>query len=452
MIHRDVKPQNVIVPDQPRSARCAAKLTDFGVAHLAGDEPLTRTGDVVGTLAYMAPEQATGSRSDERADLYSLGARALRGPRRRQPGARRQRRGHRARASASRLPPLAAQAQGPPGRSSARRSTARSRPRPEDRGTLRRAGRRARRQRCPRSPTRAARSSPTRSSGPAPPPLPPAAGRVGAALAAAGLAAAPCAAAGGRPPAVPAVAAGPLAAAVAAALVVGAAAAGGLARAGDRGRRRCSPPTRPGFALVLAAAARRPAADRRGTGRAWSLPAAAPLLGLADARPAPTPRSPAARRARAPARRARRRRPVVARSWPSRCWTARCCSGPNRPRDWPRRRRRWRSTASLAPPFDDAASSPSPRCGPLAALILPWLVRGRHLGPDFVGASAWAAGLGAGTAAVAEWAGAPDPRGPRGAAPSWPGSLALAAAPRCCRGISWTHDRSATGTRTSELP
>ena len=72
VIHRDVKPQNVIVPDEPRDARAAAKLTDFGIAHLVGDESLTRTGDVVGTLAYMAPEQAAGERVDERADLYSL--------------------------------------------------------------------------------------------------------------------------------------------------------------------------------------------------------------------------------------------------------------------------------------------------------------------------------------------------------------------------------------------
>src|SRR3954452_19184018 len=72
VVHRDVKPQNVIVPEAPRSADGVAKLADFGVAHLAGDEPLTRTGDVVGTLAYMAPEQAAGQRVDERADLYNL--------------------------------------------------------------------------------------------------------------------------------------------------------------------------------------------------------------------------------------------------------------------------------------------------------------------------------------------------------------------------------------------
>src|SRR3954465_6786080 len=72
VVHRDVKPQNVLVPEAPRSAAGVAKLADFGVAHLAADEPLTRTGDVVGTLAYMAPEQAAGKRVDERCDLYSL--------------------------------------------------------------------------------------------------------------------------------------------------------------------------------------------------------------------------------------------------------------------------------------------------------------------------------------------------------------------------------------------
>jgi hypothetical protein len=72
VVHRDLKPQNVLVPDKPRSWRGAAKLADFGIASLAGDDPLTMTGDVVGTLAYMAPEQAAGKRVDERADLYSL--------------------------------------------------------------------------------------------------------------------------------------------------------------------------------------------------------------------------------------------------------------------------------------------------------------------------------------------------------------------------------------------
>jgi hypothetical protein len=72
VVHRDLKPQNVLVPDRPKSWRGAAKLADFGVAHLVGDDPLTMTGDVVGTLAYMAPEQAAGKRIDERTDLYSL--------------------------------------------------------------------------------------------------------------------------------------------------------------------------------------------------------------------------------------------------------------------------------------------------------------------------------------------------------------------------------------------
>jgi eukaryotic-like serine/threonine-protein kinase len=72
VIHRDVKPQNVMVLAEPAAGAGFAKLTDFGVAHLATGDPLTRTGDVVGTLAYMAPEQAEGQRVSGASDVYSL--------------------------------------------------------------------------------------------------------------------------------------------------------------------------------------------------------------------------------------------------------------------------------------------------------------------------------------------------------------------------------------------
>jgi eukaryotic-like serine/threonine-protein kinase len=73
IVHRDVKPQNVLIPDATDGAGPPAKLTDFGVARIAGDDALTRTGDVVGTLAYMAPEQAEGREAGPAADLYALG-------------------------------------------------------------------------------------------------------------------------------------------------------------------------------------------------------------------------------------------------------------------------------------------------------------------------------------------------------------------------------------------
>jgi serine/threonine-protein kinase len=73
IIHRDLKPDNVVVLPGDH-----VKLLDFGVAKLTedrGDEtPLTAAGQVLGTPAYMSPEQATGGEVDARTDIYSLGA------------------------------------------------------------------------------------------------------------------------------------------------------------------------------------------------------------------------------------------------------------------------------------------------------------------------------------------------------------------------------------------
>jgi serine/threonine protein kinase len=75
VVHRDVKPQNILLPGestQTDSRPAIAKLTDFGGARLAGEEALTRTGDVLGTFAYMAPEQIEGREAGPAADLYAL--------------------------------------------------------------------------------------------------------------------------------------------------------------------------------------------------------------------------------------------------------------------------------------------------------------------------------------------------------------------------------------------
>ena len=71
LVHRDVKPGNVLI--EQRSGREHAYLTDFGITRQADDEPLTRTGVALGSVDYMAPEQAHGAAVDARADIYSLG-------------------------------------------------------------------------------------------------------------------------------------------------------------------------------------------------------------------------------------------------------------------------------------------------------------------------------------------------------------------------------------------
>ena len=72
VIHRDVKPSNIICPDVEEGLP-TAKLTDFGIARMADHDVLTRTGDIIGTLAYMAPEQARGEKITGAADVYALG-------------------------------------------------------------------------------------------------------------------------------------------------------------------------------------------------------------------------------------------------------------------------------------------------------------------------------------------------------------------------------------------
>ena len=68
LIHRDVKPQNVLIDREGR-----ARITDFGIARSLEDEGVTDTGEVVGTTDYVSPEQASGESADERSDIYALG-------------------------------------------------------------------------------------------------------------------------------------------------------------------------------------------------------------------------------------------------------------------------------------------------------------------------------------------------------------------------------------------
>lgn len=73
VIHRDIKPDNVFLCDTDIDEELV-KVLDFGVAKVAEKTDLTMAGWIVGTLAYMSPEQARGEPLDGRADLYSVGA------------------------------------------------------------------------------------------------------------------------------------------------------------------------------------------------------------------------------------------------------------------------------------------------------------------------------------------------------------------------------------------
>jgi tRNA A-37 threonylcarbamoyl transferase component Bud32 len=69
VLHRDLKPENVLIDERQH-----AQLSDFGLAHVGPATPLTKTGEVLGTPVYMAPEQARdGSAADPRSDVYGLG-------------------------------------------------------------------------------------------------------------------------------------------------------------------------------------------------------------------------------------------------------------------------------------------------------------------------------------------------------------------------------------------
>jgi hypothetical protein len=71
VIHRDLKPHNLYLDNQQ-----SAKISDFGAARIEDDDQFTMTGEIIGTLAYMAPERLNGHPGDWRADQYALGVTA----------------------------------------------------------------------------------------------------------------------------------------------------------------------------------------------------------------------------------------------------------------------------------------------------------------------------------------------------------------------------------------
>jgi len=402
VIHRDVKPQNVMVPERPRSPYGAAKLTDFGVAHLAGDEPLTRTGDVVGTLAYMAPEQAAGERVDERCDLYALGLvlyEALAGVnpvRAGSPAATLRRVG-------MAQPPLR-RARGDLPAELCEAIDRTLRPGPDERGDL---GDLA------DALAEALPAVSDEGGSVAPHPLertytvPSWGARAAAAGAAGALVGAALA---GLVPHSSLPAAG---AAAGAALLVALLPGGGwlVAAAGLLGAMVFGTEPRVGAALLVFLAVAVPPLALRASPLAWSAPAGAPVLGLvglAGAFPAlaGTARSAWARAALG----------ATGLWW---LLLAEALLGrallfgldaelPARPR--------WDGAAGLTAsevvgPLATPGAALQAVVWALAALVMPWLVRGRSLSADVVAATVWAAGLAGATASIAQVAGGSPPKG-----------------------------------------
>jgi eukaryotic-like serine/threonine-protein kinase len=417
IIHRDVKPSNVLIPERPSTPAGLAKLTDFGVARVIGGDSLTRTGDVIGSAAYMAPEQAEGLEAGAPADLYALALvtyEALTGvnPVRTGTAARRARR------LGAHLPPLRRQRRELPRELGCAIDLA-LRPRPRERGNLDEL-RHSLAQSLPlmqdvpgvvssswpATAERERESAHRRSDEPDVPgdpleprrPREPAEIRAGAGISwpARALAALAAAAAAGwlsahllaPSPVTPAAAA-----LLAAILVASLPRVGWLALTGAM-IAAAAIGDRPGAALILALAASIPIALVPRTGTAWPLAAGAPalgLVGLAGAWPA------LAARVAGPWRRA----VLGATGW---IWLLLAApvygSGLylKHPAGTSRAATHWMSSLDqtaqvvLRPILSSGALAAAPVWA-IAALVLPWLVRRRSLPVQIVLVSAWAAAV-----------------------------------------------------------